>query len=67
MMWQRGANRPPLEAATIFMQAERFHSACITLQRYIDEDDELLVVLSSGVGAWSGFSEKGSKWLKNHL
>lgn len=37
------------------------------LQRYIDEDDELLVVLSSGVGAWSGFSEKGSKWLKDHL
>lgn len=34
MTWQRDANRPPLEAATIFMQAERFHSACITLQRY---------------------------------
>jgi hypothetical protein len=30
-------------------------------------DDQLLVVKSSGIGAWEGFKESGSKWLKDHL
>ncbi|GAD55509.1 hypothetical protein MBELCI_1561 [Limimaricola cinnabarinus LL-001] len=38
-----------------------------TLKSVLDADDELLVVKLSGTGAWSGFSEKGSSWLKNNL
>ena len=34
---------------------------------YLDANDELLVVGSSGEGAWTGFNEKGSKWLKDNL
>ncbi|WP_335955895.1 hypothetical protein [Acinetobacter guillouiae] len=34
---------------------------------YIDGNDELLVVHLSGEGAWKGFNEKGSKWLKDNL
>jgi hypothetical protein len=37
------------------------------LKPFIDSDDELLVVLSSGVGAWTGFNQSGSDWLKNNL
>lgn len=37
------------------------------LKKYIDSNDELLVVGLTGEGAWTGFSEKGSKWLKKHL
>jgi hypothetical protein len=38
-----------------------------TLKKHIDSDDELLVVKLSGEGAWVGFNEKGSKWLKDNL
>ncbi|PZV37084.1 SinR family protein [Mesorhizobium kowhaii] len=34
---------------------------------FIDDNDELLVAKLSGEGAWRGFSESGSKWLKDHL
>lgn len=35
------------------------------LQALIDEDDELLVIDVTGdARAWRGFSESGSKWLK---
>lgn len=37
------------------------------LQPLIDNDDELLVVKLSGDGAWVGFNDEGSKWLKNNL
>lgn len=37
------------------------------LVRHIDENDELLVVQSAGIGAWRGFSNEGSKWLTDHL
>ncbi len=37
------------------------------LARHIDSNDELLVVKSGGVGAWKGFDDKGSSWLKDHL
>ena len=38
------------------------------LENYIDEDDEVLVVKSSGAGAWNlGFSERARKWLKDNL
>lgn len=37
------------------------------LAPYIDNNDELLVVCLTGEGAWKGFSEKGSKWLKDNL
>lgn len=38
-----------------------------TLKKHIDGDDELLVVKLNGEGAWAGFNEKGSKWLKDNL
>lgn len=37
------------------------------LKKHIDSDDELLVVQSAGVGAWAGFNDKGSSWLKDNL
>lgn len=37
------------------------------LSAHIDNTDELLVVGSSGEGAWTGFNEKGSTWLKDNL
>jgi hypothetical protein len=37
------------------------------LRKHIDDDDELLVVKSGGEGAWAGFNDKGSKWLKDNL
>lgn len=37
------------------------------LTPHIDNTDELLVVGSSGEGAWTGFNDKGSTWLKDNL
>lgn len=37
------------------------------LQKFIDKNDELLVVCLTGEGAWTGFSEQCSQWLKNNL
>ena len=37
------------------------------LMRYIDPNDEVLVVKSGGVGAWVGIKQSGSDWLKRHL
>jgi hypothetical protein len=38
-----------------------------SLAEHIDGNDELLVVKLSGEGAWRGFSDRGSKWLKENL
>lgn len=38
-----------------------------SLKPHIDSNDELLVVKLSGEGAWAGFNDKGSAWLKNNL
>lgn len=37
------------------------------LKQHVDSGDELLVVRLSGEGAWAGFNEKGSAWLKENL
>lgn len=37
------------------------------LARHLDSDDELLVVLSGNAGAWCGFSDKSTNWLKKYL
>lgn len=37
------------------------------LKRHIDDDDELLIVASSGVGAWAGFNPNGASWLQANL
>jgi hypothetical protein len=37
------------------------------LKPHIDSDDELLVVKLTGEGAWTGFNDKGSKWLTDNL
>lgn len=37
------------------------------IAQHTDSNDKVLVMKSSGVGAWSGFSAKGSTWLKDHL
>jgi hypothetical protein len=34
---------------------------------HIDKSDELLVVELSGIGAWVGFNDKCSGWLKENL
>ena len=33
----------------------------------IDSNDCLLVVKSSGEAAWTGFNDRGSKWLEDHI
>lgn len=38
-----------------------------TLSKHIDGNDELLVVLLQGEGAWVGFNKDGSDWLKKNL
>lgn len=37
------------------------------LKPYLDKGDELLVARLSGEAAWTGFNDKGSKWLKDNL
>ena len=37
------------------------------LRKYIDSNDELLVVHLSGEAAWAGFKKECSEWLKNNL
>ena len=37
------------------------------LQRHLRADDQLLVVRSGGEGAWCGFKDTGSTWLKANL
>lgn len=37
------------------------------LKAHIDSGDELLVVRLTSEGAWAGFNERGSTWLKKHL
>jgi hypothetical protein len=34
---------------------------------HIDNNDELLVASLTGESAWSGFSDKGSKWLSENI
>ena len=37
------------------------------LRPHLKSDDQLLIVLSGGIGAWFGFNDKGSAWLKANL
>ena len=37
------------------------------LKQYIDDNDELLVAVLTGEAAWTGFNDKGSKWLKDNI
>lgn len=37
------------------------------LTSHIDQNDLLIVVNLSGEGAWQGFSDECSSWLKNNL
>lgn len=37
------------------------------LAQHIDKNDELLIVKLVGEAAWTGFSDEGSKWLKDNL
>jgi hypothetical protein len=37
------------------------------LKPYLDSDDELLVAKISAPAAWTGFNDRGSKWLKDNL
>lgn len=38
-----------------------------SLSNNMDQNDSLLVLGLSGVGAWIGFSDECSNWLKNNL
>ncbi|MFA8389051.1 hypothetical protein ACEPUD_02875 [Burkholderia ubonensis] len=37
------------------------------LRAHMHPDDELLVVQSNGTGAWTGFKQAGSDWLRANL
>jgi len=37
------------------------------LKPYLDADDELLVATILPPAAWTGFNDRGSKWLKDNL
>lgn len=37
------------------------------LWQHMKSDDQLLVAKTCGVGAWKGFNDSGSKWLKDHI
>ncbi|MFF0595924.1 CRISPR-associated protein Cas2 [Streptomyces antibioticus] len=37
------------------------------LKKHIDSNDKLLVVQLTGVGAWTGFTQTGTDWLKSRL
>lgn len=37
------------------------------LKPHLDRNDELLVAKLSGEAAWAGFTDRGSKWLKDNL
>ncbi len=37
------------------------------LTPYLDANDEILVVALASEGAWKGFNDQGSNWLKNNL
>ncbi len=37
------------------------------LSKHIDNSDELLVVRLTGEGAWTGFDNQCSQWLKDNL
>ncbi len=56
-----------LDSTWIVKSDQSAAEICNSLKTYIDEGDELLVVLLSGVGAWTGFSDKASSWLKDNL
>jgi len=38
-----------------------------SLTPFLDGNDKILVVKLSGEGAWQGFDNSGSKWLKDNL
>jgi hypothetical protein len=33
----------------------------------IDANDKIFVIRSGGEGAWAGFNDKGSQWLKDNI
>ena len=37
------------------------------LKQHLRSDDQLLVAKTCSVGAWSGFSDKGSQWLTDNI
>lgn len=38
-----------------------------SLSRFIDANDELLVVALTGESAWRGFNDEGSRWLSDNI
>lgn len=37
------------------------------LKQHMKADDQLVVMKTCGIGAWSGCSEHGGKWLKDNI
>ncbi|WP_182378662.1 SinR family protein [Nocardioides sp. WS12] len=37
------------------------------IKAHTDSNDRVLVVMSSGVGAWRGLGASGNEWLQEHL
>lgn len=46
------------------LSAEQIRTFLVT---HIDSNDELLIASLTGESAWSGFNEKGSKWLRENI
>lgn len=56
-----------LESTWIVVTSDSAAKVRDTLRQELDSNDELLVVKLAGEGAWHGFNDKGSGWLKNNL
>lgn len=56
-----------LDSTWIIQSNESAKTIRDTLKKHIDANDELLVVNSGGEGAWTGFNDSGSNWLKENL
>jgi hypothetical protein len=56
-----------LDSTWIIKSNRSTESILNELKASIDNDDELLVVRLNGEGSWTGFTKKGSDWLKNNL
>lgn len=57
----------PMESLWIIVSNESASEVRDRLKLHMDNDDKLLVVKSSSVGAWKGLSSNVSDWLKNNL
>lgn len=56
-----------LDSTWVIVTSATAKSVRDNLWQHMKADDQLLIVESAHVGAWNGFNEKGSQWLKDNL